>query len=132
MINQNAKLKQLFGPKCTGININGESLTGISHINLGLTESMEHDLQPDLYIMYAQPFRITDLMHNLAQLEIRPSIPSYSFLSVCGNVFANCYLNQVVSISFGCPESRNNGGIGKNEIVIGIPFKIAAELFHFC
>jgi len=96
MINQNAKLKQLFGPKCTGININGESLTGISHINLGLTESMEHDLQPDLYIIYVQPFRITDLMHNLAQLEIRASIPSYSFLSVCGNVFANCYLNQVV------------------------------------
>jgi len=199
------KIKQLFGPKCTAININGESdsfinipsrqmtlceavdqsfkvpvrlnsdnlfcpgarrsvrfenndtqlvkeisghskisesyisnalqsipaLTGIRHINLGLTESMENDLPPDLYIMYVQPFRITDLMHNLAKLEIMPSIPSYSFLSVCGNVFANCYLNQVVSISFGCPESRKNGGIGKNEIVLGLPFTIAIDLLHF-
>jgi uncharacterized protein (DUF169 family) len=107
------------------------AITGIRHINLGLTESMENNLQTDLYIMYIQPFRITDLIHNLAKLEIIPSIPSYSFLSVCGNVFANCYLNQVVSISFGCPESRKNGGIGKNEIVLGLPFKIALDLLHF-
>jgi uncharacterized protein (DUF169 family) len=107
------------------------ALTGIRHINLGLTESMENDLPTDLYIMYIQPFRITELMHNLAKLEIRPSIPSYSFLSVCGNVFANCYLNQVASISFGCPESRKHGAIGKNEVVLGLPSKIAFELLHF-
>jgi len=198
-------IKQLFGPKCTAVNINGESdsftnipsrqmtlceavgqsfkvpvrlnsdnlacpgarrsvgfdaddgqlikeisghshisesyinnalqtipaLTGIRHINLGLTESMEKNLQPDLYIMYVKPFIITDLMHNLAKSGIRPSIPSYSFLSVCGNVLANCYLNHVVSISFGCPESRKNGGIGKNEIVLGLPFKVAEELLQF-
>jgi len=81
--------------------------------------------------MYVKPFIITDLMHNLAKSGIRPSIPSYSFLSVCGNVLANCYLNQVVSISFGCPESRKHGAIGKNEIVIGLPFKVADELLHF-
>jgi uncharacterized protein (DUF169 family) len=108
------------------------ALTGIRHINLGLTEFMEKDLPPDLYIMYVQPFIITDFLHNLAKSEIKPSIPSYSFLSVCGNVLANCYLNQVVSISFGCPESRKHGGIAENEIVIGLPFKIAAELLHFC
>jgi uncharacterized protein (DUF169 family) len=205
MIYQNNRLKQIFGSKCTAININGESdsyinipiremrlceavkqsfkvpvrisienldcpgarrsvgfesderqlieeitghsqisesyiinalltipaLTGIRHINLGVTESMENDLQPDLYIMYVQPFIITNLMHNLAKLEIRPSIPSYSFLSVCGNVLANCYFNQVVSISFGCPESRNHGGIGKNEIVLGLPAKIASKLLQY-
>jgi uncharacterized protein (DUF169 family) len=107
------------------------ALTGIRHINLGLIESMENDLQPDLYLMYVQPYIITDLMHNLAKLKIRPSIPSYSFLSVCGNVLANCYLNQVVSISFGCPESRKHGGIAKNEIVLGLPSKIAVELLQF-
>jgi len=107
------------------------ALTGIRHINLGLTESMENSLRPDLYVMYVKPFRITDLMHNLAKSGIRPSIPSNSFLSVCGNVLANCYLNQVVSISFGCPESRKHGAIGKNEIVIGMPFKVAEELLHF-
>src|SRR4030043_1729928 len=73
-------------------------LTKIRHLNMGLTEYMENYMPPDLYIMFIQPFRITDLMFNLAKLEIRPSIPPYSFLSVCGNVFANCYINQVVSI----------------------------------
>jgi len=104
------------------------ALTGIRHINLGLTESVENILQSDLFIMYVKPFIITDLMHNLAKSEIRPSMPSYSFLSVCGNVLANCYLNQVISISFGCPESRKHGAIGNNEIVIGLPFKVAEEL----
>jgi uncharacterized protein (DUF169 family) len=89
---------------------------------------MENDLQPDLYIMYVQPLWITDLMYNLARIAVKPSIPPYSFLSVCGNVFANCYLNHVVSISFGCPESRKYGGIRKNEIVVGLPFKIACSL----
>ena len=107
------------------------ALKGISHINLGLTESLEKDLSPDFYVMYIQPYRVTEIMHNLARLGIRPVIPTYSFLSVCGNVFANCYLNQVVSISFGCPESRKCGGIGKNEVVIGLPVKILAKLLHF-
>jgi len=107
------------------------ALNGIRHINLGVTESMENDLPPDLYIMYVQPFKITNLMHNLAKMEISPSIPSYSFLSVCGNVLANCYLNQAVSISFGCPESRTHGGIGKNEVVFGLPAKAASELLQY-
>jgi len=205
MINQKDKLKQIFGIKCTAININGESdsliniptrkmrlceavdqsfkvpvqinsenldchgarrsvgfdsdekqlvkeisehshisesfirnalrripvITGIRSINLGLTESMEDKLHPDLYIIYVKPFLITNLMHILAKMEIEPSIPSYSFLSVCGSVLANCYSRQTVSISFGCPESRNQGGIGENEVVLGLPAKIASELLQY-
>ena len=104
------------------------SVRGITHIDLGLEEHCENVHKPDLYILYVQPFMITDLMHKLAKSEIIPSIPPYLFLSVCGNIFANCYLNKVVSISFGCPESRKNGGIGKNEIVVGLPFKVAVKL----
>ncbi len=107
------------------------SVRGITNIDLGLEEHWGNGLKPDLYILYVQPFMITDLMHKLAKSEIIPSIPPYLFLSVCGNIFANCYLNKVVSISFGCPESRKNGGIGKNEIVVGLPFKVAVDLLHF-
>jgi len=199
------KLKQLFGPKCTAINVNGELneliyiptkqmkfcdavnhsfktpmmlntnnlgcpgarrsigfdsndkllastisaenslpvkfiraalreipvLNGISHINLGLTELMENELQPNVYIMYVQPFKVTGLMHRLAKMALIPSVLPYIFLSVCGNVFANCYLNQKVTISFGCPESRESGGIGEDEIVVGLPFSVAEKLLHF-
>jgi uncharacterized protein (DUF169 family) len=92
---------------------------------------LEYYLQPDLYIIYIEPDKITDLIHNLAKSEIKPSIPPISFLPVCGNVLANCYLNRAVSISFGCPESRNIGGIGKYEVVPVIPAKIADELLKF-
>jgi len=105
-------------------------LKDITHINLGLTECIENDIQPDLYIMYVRPFKITELMHKLSKMAIIPSAPPYTFLSVCGNVFANCYLNQKVTISFGCPESRESGGIEEDEIVVGLPFSVAENLLH--
>jgi len=36
----------------------------------------------------------------------------------------------VVSISFGCPESRKHGGIDKNEVVLGFPFEIAKLIIN--
>jgi Uncharacterised ArCR, COG2043 len=93
-----------------------------------MTKDMLTDIQADLYIMYVPAFKITELIHNIAKAEIKPLIPPYSLLSVCGNVFVNCVINQMVSISFGCPESRISGGIGKNEIVLGIPHNIAKQL----
>ncbi len=101
------------------------SLHDISHINLGVPGYMKKELTPDLFILYVKPERITRIMHALGKGKIMPSIPPYSLLSVCGNVFANCYINQTVSISFGCPESRKYGGIEQDEIVIGLPFKTA-------
>ena len=107
------------------------TITGVRNIDLGLNSYPENELQPDLFILYVQSYQITDLFYKLAKMAIKPSIPPYLMLSVCGDVFANTYLNQVVSISFGCPESRKSGAIGKNEIVISLPFKIAGDLLHF-
>jgi len=96
-------------------------LDGITHINLGLTEDMETWLKPDLYIIYINPAMVTAIMHNLAKIGVNPSILPYSLLSVCGNVFSNCYKNKVPTLSFGCPESRRHGGIGNDEVVLGLP-----------
>jgi len=105
-------------------------MNGISNINLGLTKDHEIELQPDLYLMYIRPIKVTGLMQRLAKMALIPSVLPYIFLSVCGNVFANCYLNQKVTISFGCPESRESGGIGEDEIVVGLPFSVAENLLH--
>lgn len=104
------------------------SLSGIESIDLSAEEYSESNLQPDLFILYVKPFIITGLMHSLTKLNERFSVAPYSFLSVCGNVFANCLHHQVTSVSFGCPESRKYGGIGKNEVVVGIPFRAAEKL----
>lgn len=102
--------------------------THVKHINLGITEDTEELLPPDLFIMYVHPAKITEIMHLLAKHNMQPSIPTYSLLSVCGNVFANSYVNKVVSISFGCPESRKYGGVEENKVIIGIPRKYVKYL----
>lgn len=103
---------------------------GIIQINVGITQEIEELLPPDIFIMYVHPSKITEIMHLLARYEKQPSIPPYSLLSVCGNVFTNCYINQCVSISFGCPESRKNGGVENNEVIVGIPYQYAKYILR--
>jgi uncharacterized protein (DUF169 family) len=105
-------------------------LKGITQINLGMTEEMEKKTKPDLYIIYIKPAMVTAIMHNLAKLGVKPSILPYSLLSVCGNVFSNCYKNIVPTLSFGCPESRKHGGIGNDEVVLGLPYQHASYLVN--
>lgn len=102
----------------------------INHIILGMTEFMEQEKKPDLFIVYVKPHIITKILHALAKQSVIPSLPPYSLLSVCGNVFSNCHQNKNVSMSFGCPESRRHGGINKEEVVVGIPYAIACELIQ--
>lgn len=108
------------------------TMDGISHVDLGLNLTDDYDLPPDLFILYIQPIRITELMYYLAKIGVKPSIAPYFFLSACGNVFANSCLNKTVSISFGCPESRKSGGIGDDEVVVGLPYKFAADILNIC
>ncbi len=105
-------------------------INNINHIVLGMTEFMEQEMQPDMYIVYVKPHLITTLMHTLARHAVIPSLPPYSLLSVCGNVFSNCYLHKNLSLSFGCPESRRFGGIEREEVVVGIPYTLTAELIR--
>ncbi len=105
-------------------------LKNIDNVYLGIDENMEKEIQPDLYIIYVQPGMVTKLIHTLAKIGIKPSVPPFSLLSVCGNVFSHCYKNNTVSLSFGCPESRKCGGIEKNEVVLGFSFEYALNILN--
>ncbi len=100
----------------------------VKNINLGITEELENFYKPDLYILYVHPDKITELMHMLARLVMKINIPNYSFLSICGNVFASTYRRENISVSFGCPESRKFGGVENNEVILGIPARCAEML----
>jgi uncharacterized protein (DUF169 family) len=106
-------------------------LKDVKHIHLGITEFFDDETRPDLFILYVTPDKITFVLHAMAKQNIIPSISPYSLLSVCGNVFANCFINKAISISFGCPESRKHGGIGDNEVVLGLPFLMAKQIIAF-
>jgi len=101
--------------------------TLISNIAFGVTEEMEDELKPDVFIAYTSPENIMKFMHKSASLAIQPYIPPYSLHSICGNVFSRVFEDNVISISFGCPESRKYGGVDADEAIIGIPY----DLLHF-
>lgn len=90
-------------------------------INLGLTSKMESLYKPEVYILYVEPNKVTELMRLLSPHKMQVAISTNTFLSVCGNVFVNSYMNGLISVSFGCPESRANGGVKDSEVVVGIP-----------
>jgi len=98
--------------------------TPIHNVGLGITEKMEDEIMPDIYISYTRPENIMNFMHQAARMKIQPFLPPYSLHSICGNVFSRAYENNLISVSFGCPESRNFGGVQPEEVIIGIPYNI--------
>jgi uncharacterized protein (DUF169 family) len=100
----------------------------VYNIILGITEEMEKFVQPDVFIIYTQPYVIMQIIHEYARKEIRPDISPYSLLSICGNVFIRSYQDENINITFGCPESRKFGGVDNEEIVIGIPYEMALHI----
>jgi uncharacterized protein (DUF169 family) len=85
---------------------------------------------PDLIIAFCRPvtamkfvelwqtaFRGRNLFSNLS-----------SVLSVCGNVAVGCYLHGAFSMSFGCDNSREFGGIGEERLALGLPYSLVEKL----
>lgn len=100
----------------------------VNTIILGVSEDMEKFLLPDVYIIYTQPKRIMQFIHQISKMEKQPLIAPYSLLSICGNVFARSYQDGEISVSFGCPDSRRFGGVNDDEVVMGIPYKLAERI----
>lgn len=91
--------------------------------------SLGTNIQGDVYISYANPESAMKLVRDwqkVTRQNLRVEISG--IMSVCGNVAVKSCLGQKISISFGCPDSREFGGIQKEQLVIGIPYNIASSL----
>ena len=91
--------------------------------------SLGKDIDGDVYISYINPESAMKLIRcwqkttgNNLNTEIS------GIMSVCGNVAVKSYNNKNISISFGCPDSREYGCIKEGQLVIGIPRNIALRL----
>ncbi len=51
-----------------------------------------------------------------------------SVMAVCGNVAVKAYLTDRVCLSFGCPDSREYGAIGRDQLVVGLPMSRLEDL----
>lgn len=84
---------------------------------------------PDVLVTYVQPeavMRLIRLWETVMGKCMRVEISS--ILAVCGNAVVKSYMNQSVSISFGCPDSRRYGGIEPDQLVVAIPTDLLKKM----
>lgn len=104
--------------------------TPIHNILMGIDEKIERTIQPDLFIMYINPKQAMELMREYTQKTNQfPDIKPFTFLSICGNVFISTFKSANMSISFGCPESRKYAGLKDNQLIVGLPYSSAVQMF---
>jgi uncharacterized protein (DUF169 family) len=91
--------------------------------------SLGANIHGDVYISYASPESAMKMVRDWQKMTGRNLCVDISgIMSVCGNVAVRSCLGQSISISFGCPDSREYGGIEKEQLAIGIPYNIAYSL----
>ena len=81
---------------------------------------------PDLLVAYIQPqqfMKVLNVYHRVFGDKLKLDLSGYA--AVCGNVAVNTYLHKKISLSFGCEDSRQYGGISRDRVVVGIPYALA-------
>jgi uncharacterized protein (DUF169 family) len=85
---------------------------------------------PDVVVSYAQPESVMKLVRTWQELEGTDlGLEASSVMAVCGNVVARAYTTGRICLSFGCPDSREYGAIGRDRLVIGLPVPLIEPLF---
>jgi uncharacterized protein (DUF169 family) len=77
---------------------------------------------PDVLVTYARPeaaMRLVRFWETATGHNLRVEVSS--IMAVCGNAVVKAYMSESISISFGCPDSRQYGGIQPEEMVIAVP-----------
>jgi uncharacterized protein (DUF169 family) len=77
---------------------------------------------PDVLVTYVQPeagMRLVRFWETATGRSL--SVDISSIMAVCGNAVVKAHVSQSISISFGCPDSRQYGGIQPEEMVIAVP-----------
>lgn len=85
--------------------------------------------EPDVVISYSQPEAAMGLLHAWQRKHGRPlALETSGFMSVCGAVAVKAFLTGRICISFGCPDAREHGSIGRDRLVVGLPMREASDL----
>lgn len=84
---------------------------------------------PDLALSYVSPAQVMTLL-NLYSVDKGESldVSLQNIMSICSGVVCKAFLENKISISFGCQDSRGFAGIGRDSLAIGIP-KSMFDLF---
>lgn len=99
MLRQMPRLDKTF--ECIGLNTDGE---------------------PDLIMSQVMP---DDVMHLITLYNSRVGknldVSLSSVMSICGGIAVRTFLEDRITFSFGCIDSRKYSGISRDQLVVGIP-----------
>ena len=85
---------------------------------------------PDIVVSYAQPEAAMRLVRRWQQVYGTDlDLETSSVMAVCGSVAVRAYTTGRICLSFGCPDSREYGAIGRDRLVIGLPVRLIEDLF---
>jgi len=77
---------------------------------------------PDLMISYTTPEEIMNLTKTYQKFTGKGlDILLHSMMSICSGVAVKTYLEEKITISFGCNDSRNFAALDRHTLAIGIP-----------
>jgi len=78
--------------------------------------------EPDVAISYGLPEAAMMLVRIVQeQTGANLSVEVSSVMSVCGNVAVRAHLTGRICISFGCMDSREATGMGRERLIVGVP-----------
>jgi uncharacterized protein (DUF169 family) len=99
MLQQMPRFENTF--ECIGLNTEGE---------------------PDLIMSYMMPENVMHLI-NLYHSKVGKNlgISLCSMMSICGGIAVRTFLENRITFSFGCMDSRKYGQIGRDRLIVGIP-----------
>jgi len=99
------------------------------NLKRGVSVTLGSNNSPDVAISYVQPeaaMRLVRLWQQVRGTDL--DIAASSVMAVCGSVVAKAYMTNQICLSFGCPDSRKYGAIGRDRLVIGLPVSMIRDL----
>jgi len=80
--------------------------------------------EPDVIMSYIMPedaMKLLYLYHNKQGKNLDISL--CSMMSICSGIAVKTYLNNEITFSFGCADSREYARISRERLVVGVPKK---------
>jgi len=129
--NSDSMVHKLAEKMCVSHNMAQKLITSTPYIRQKITAVSIGDYDsPDIIVSYARPdvtMRLVRLWQKITGTNLTLDVST--IMAVCGNVLVKAYLTGQICMSFGCPDSREYGGIETNKLVIGIPISLIEHLF---
>ncbi len=101
-------------------------LSGVPRVKRSFSHiGLNTDNEPDLLMSCVAPqemMKIIKVYNNHKGKNVEVSLNS--MMGLCGNIAVKSFLEEKISISFGCLDSRKFAEIGRDRLVVGIPRKL--------